>query len=58
MISSWVFYGNPLKYSYDIPYEYLSTLRYYHTKYAFQIESTLYSWLNVKKLLAWNRRDI
>ena len=26
--------------------------------YAIQSESTIYSWLNVKELLAWNRRDI
>ena len=30
----------------------------YHVTYAFQSESTLYSWLNVKELLAWSRRDI
>ena len=30
----------------------------YHVTYAFQSESTLYSCLNVKELLAWNRRDI
>ena len=29
-----------------------------HVMYAFQSESTLYSCLNVKELLAWNRRDI
>ena len=31
---------------------------YYHVMYAFQSESTLYSCLNVKQLLARNRRDI
>ena len=31
---------------------------YYHVTCAFQSKSTLYSCLNVKKLLAWNRRDI
>ena len=31
---------------------------YYHVTYAFQSESTLYSCLNVKELLAWNWRDI
>ena len=31
---------------------------YYHVTYAFRSESTLYSCLNVKKLLAWNWRDI
>ena len=30
----------------------------YHVTYAFQIESTFYSCLNVKELLAQNRRDI
>ena len=30
----------------------------YHVTYAFQSESTLYSCLNVKKLLARNRREI
>ena len=30
----------------------------YHVTYAFQSESTLYSCLNVKEPLAWNRRDI
>ena len=31
---------------------------YYHVTYAFQSESTLYSRLNVKELLARNRREI
>ena len=31
---------------------------YYHITYTFQSESTLYSSLNVKELLAWNRHDI
>ena len=31
---------------------------YYHVTYAFQSESTLYSCLNVKELLAQNRLDI
>ena len=30
----------------------------YHLTYVFQSESTLNSCLNVKELLAWNRRDI
>ena len=30
----------------------------YHATYAFQSESTLYSYLNVKELLARNQRDI
>ena len=30
----------------------------YHVTYAFQSESTLYSCLNVKELLARNRREI
>ena len=30
----------------------------YHVTYVFQSESTLYSCLNVKELLAWNRRNI
>ena len=34
------------------------TVCYYHVKYAFQSESTLYSCLNVRELLAWNRWDI
>ena len=29
----------------------------YHVTYAFQNDSTLYSCLNVKQLLAWNRRE-
>ena len=31
---------------------------YYHITYAFWSESTLYSCLNIKELLAWDRRDI
>ena len=31
---------------------------YYHVTYAFQCESTVYSCLNVKELLAWNGHDI
>ena len=44
--------------------EYLSvctvhlTVCSYHVTYAFQSESTLYSCLNVKELLARNRREI
>ena len=34
------------------------TVRSYHVTYTFQSESTLYSCLNVKELLAWKRRDI
>ena len=34
------------------------TVCYYHVTYAFQSKSTLYSCLNVKELLARNRRDI
>ena len=34
------------------------TACYYHVTYAFQSESTLYSCLNIKKLLAQNRRGI
>ena len=34
------------------------TVCYYHVKYLFQSESTLYSCLNVKELLAQNRCDI
>ena len=30
----------------------------YHVTYVFQSESTLYSCLNVKELVAWNKRDI
>ena len=30
----------------------------YHVTYTYQSESTLYSCLNVKKLLAWNRHNI
>ena len=33
------------------------TVWYYHVTYAFQSESTLYSSLNVKQLLPWNKRD-
>ena len=36
----------------------LLTVCYYHVMYAFQSKSTLYSCLNVKELLARNRRDI
>ena len=35
-----------------------STVCSYHVTYAFQSESTLYSCLNVKELLARNRREI
>ena len=35
-----------------------STVRSYHVTYTFQSESTLSSCLNVKELLAQNRRDI
>ena len=38
--------------------EYFRTVCSYHVTYAFQSESTLHSCLNVKKLLARNRRDI
>ena len=31
---------------------------YYHVTYAFESKSTLYTSLNVKEVLAWNRRDI
>ena len=34
------------------------TVSSYHVTYAFQSESTRYNFLNVKELLAWNRRDI
>ena len=34
------------------------TACYYHVTYAFQSESTLYSCLNIKELLAQNRRGI
>ena len=36
----------------------MKTICYYHVMYAFQSESTLYSCLNVKELLAQNRCDI
>ena len=36
----------------------LITVCYYHVTYAFQSESTLFSCLNFKELLARNRRDI
>ena len=36
----------------------LSTLCYYCVMYAFQSELALYSWLNVKELLAQSRREI
>ena len=31
---------------------------YYHATYVLQSKSTLYSFVNVKKVLAWNRHDI
>ena len=31
---------------------------YYHVTYVFESESTLYTCLNVKEVLAWNRRNI
>ena len=34
------------------------TVCFYHVTYAFQSESTLYSCLNVKELLARSRREI
>ena len=36
----------------------LETVWYYHLTHAFQSESTIYSCLNVKELLARNKRDI
>ena len=36
----------------------MTTVCSYHVTYAFQSESTLYSSLNVKELLARNRREI
>ena len=39
-------------------YEACLTVCSYHVTYSFQSESTLYSCLNVKELLAQNRRDI
>ena len=36
----------------------LLTVCYYHVSYTFQSESTIYSCLNAKELLARNRRDI
>ena len=36
----------------------LHTVCSYHVTYAFQSKSTLYSCLNVKELLARNRREI
>ena len=36
----------------------LLTVCFYHVTYAFQSESTLYSCLNVKELLARSRREI
>ena len=36
----------------------IMTVCSYHVTYAFQSESTLYSCLNVKQLLARNRREI
>ena len=37
---------------------YTLTVCFYHVTYAFQSESTLYSCLNVKELLARSRREI
>ena len=34
------------------------TICYYHVTYLFRSESTRYSWINVKELLARNRYDI
>ena len=43
---------------YHLTYGFI-TVRYYHLTYVcFQSESTLHSYLNVKELLAQNRRDI
>ena len=46
----------------ELYWEYLSVqciwLCYYRFTCAFQSKSTLYSWLNVKEFLAWNRRNI
>ena len=39
-------------------YSFCLTISSYHVTYAFQSESTLYSCLNVKELLAQNRREI
>ena len=40
------------------PIQVLLTVRSYHVTYAFQSESTLYSCLNFKELLARSRREI
>ena len=46
----------------ELYFEYLPVpciqLCFYHVKYAFQNESTFYRHLNIKKLLAQNRRNI
>ena len=38
-------------------YRGVMTVCYYHVTYAIQSESTLYSCLSVKELLAWNRKN-
>ena len=48
----------PSKVTYIVNIQWKCTVCSYHVTYLFQIESTMYSCLNVKKLLVRNRSDI
>ena len=56
MTSSWA--ANDVLHAENININIISTVHYYHVTHVFQSESTLYSFLNVKELLAQNRRDL
>ena len=55
-ITQWTDFGK--KYAYYQRVFLYTVCSCHHVTYAFQSESTLYSWLNVKELLAWRRREI
>ena len=42
----------------SVPYMFILNVCYYHVTYAFQCESILYSYLNVKERLTRNRRNL
>ena len=56
MTPSWA--TNDVLHAENININIISTVCYYHAMHVFQSESTLYSFLNVKELLAQNRRDL
>ena len=59
-----IFFTESMRKKFEFRYVYLQltqksifTACSYHVTYAFQSQFTLYSCLNVKELVAWNRRD-